>query len=831
MGAGRRVVLVIIAFSFLSASLFSQVPTGQLYGTVTDEDGNPLPGVAVEATSPKLVGKAATVTEASGVYRLFALTPGTYKITYTIQGFKTVMREGIIVGVEQAVKLDIRMELGAIAEEVTVVGQSPLIDVKNTTREMTLGKETFEVLPRGRNFDTLVTTVPGVSNEVLLAGISVDGASGAENMFHVDGADITDLKFGVNGQKAVVFDFVDEVQIKASGYTAEFGGSLGGVVNVITRQGGNAFHGDVIAYYSGSRLTGKERDSLRVGLYDTSIAEYVNYQDIYGKDDIHRLEAGVSLGGYIIKDKLWFFGSFLPLYQPTKRHVTFESSGTSGDFTRRDESANFQLKLTAQPFKFLRLGASLVNNFSKFRGDLPPRDGTGDPTSPWPDYGWSYPNWSGTVHADVTFGNNALLSLRVGSFYTNTTDQLVKAEVPRWVHSGLGNSIFPEIPAEYVRPYGWTNMSFDALYDTGKAKAQRSLAGADFTYFLDFAGEHSLKLGVQWTRTSEDWNRTFNQPQVVLFWGTSANYFGVNYGTGTYGHYLVYGNAATGPFGYFYKVHSDRWAFYVQDSWTIKNRLTLNLGLRAENEYIPKYTTSSILPGKPINFKFGDKLAPRLGLVYDVFGDSSLKVFGSYGLYYDVMKLYMGAECYGGMRAMAAFYALDNYDWDKVGVNGNFPGRLLGMADWRPVTPGTDDPNLKPMSQREITFGVEKRLMENFSATLRVVQKHLRYAVEDVGIAGLGMVAGDAAYYLTNPGYGLSRPTTEGGLFDPKYPRCPKAKRGYWGVNFSLDRRFARNWLAGFSYTWSRLTGNYAGLANSDEGGRNGPNIERSFDY
>jgi hypothetical protein len=241
MGAGRRVVLVIIAFSFLSASLFSQVPTGQLYGTVTDEDGNPLPGVAVEATSPKLVGKAATVTEANGIYRLFALTPGTYKITYTIQGFKTVMREGIIVGVEQAVKLDIRMELGAIAEEVTVVGQSPLIDVKNTTREMTLGKETFEVLPRGRNFDTLVTTVPGVSNEVLLAGISVDGASGAENMFHVDGADITDLKFGVNGQKAVVFDFVDEVQIKASGYTAEFGGSLGGVVNVITRQGAMRF--------------------------------------------------------------------------------------------------------------------------------------------------------------------------------------------------------------------------------------------------------------------------------------------------------------------------------------------------------------------------------------------------------------------------------------------------------------------------------------------------------------------------------------------------------------------------------------------------------------
>ncbi len=137
----------------------------------------------------------------------------------------------------------------------------------------------------------------------------------------------------------------------------------------------------------------------------------------------------------------------------------------------------------------------------------------------------------------------------------------------------------------------------------------------------------------------------------------------------------------------------------------------------------------------------------------------------------------------------------------------------MKTIDYRPVfwTPST--PSLKPMSQQEISFGVEKKLMENLSATARLVQKHLRYAVEDVGV----ITEGDIIYYTSNPGYGYSRSTTDGGKFDAKYPACPEAKREYWGLNLSLDKRFSNGWLGGLSYTWSRLTGNYSGLASSDE--------------
>jgi hypothetical protein len=829
-------VCLVLTILFFAAALSAQVPTGKIFGTVVDKEGTALPGVSVEATSPQLVGRAAAVTEPNGVYRLFALTPGTYKITFKLMGFKPLTREGIVVALEQTVKLDVSLELGAIAEEVTVIGKTPLIDVKSTARGMTLTKDMYQILPKGRDFDSLVAAVPGVANEKMLSGISVDGASGAENTYFVDGTDITNMYQG-NRQMNIAFEFVDEVQFKASGYEAEFGGSLGGVINVITRQGGNAFHGEVLGYYDGSALAGKERDTLRLGLYDINVAEYVNYQDLYGKDRIDRIEAGFNLGGYIFKDKLWFYGSFLPVFQTTERHVVFTPSAFEGNYLRRDTSWNFHAKLTAQPFKFMRLGLSYVNNYTKYKGELPPRNGTGNTADAWPDYGFGFPNWTLSAYTDFTFGNNILLSVRGGTYYTNGwRDQQVLPTEPRYSHGGLGNSIYPDIPAEFVRPRLWTNMSINSLYVSQKDLAQKSFANVDLTVYFNLAGEHAVKTGFQWARNFEDYADGYkypDYPNIALAWGRTLTFYGQTYGTGKYGYYSVTGNEKTGPYGSFYKVHSDRWAFYLQDSWTIGDRLTINAGLRAEKEYIPAYTDDPAYAGvRPIDFDFKEKLAPRIGAIYDVFGDSSLKVFASYAIYYDVMKLLMAAISFGGYSQKTAYYSLDSYEWDKIGKNGSYPGNLLFFYDWMPISLDVVDPDLKPMSQREISFGAEKQLGENVSAGLRVVQKHLRYAIEDMGIL---FPDGTLHYYYANPGYGYSRLTTNGGLYDPTYLEGPKAKREYWAVNFSLDKRFSDRWLAGFSYTWSRLTGNYSGLASSDESiapgvGRNSPNLEISFD-
>lgn len=839
----RNLLFCVLGVILITSSLFAQIPTkGSIFGTVLDEEGNALPGVSIEATSPRLIGTATAVTDVTGKYRLVSLTPGVYMIKYTLEGFKPFTRGDIVVRINATVTVDIVMEMGTIEEEITVIGESPIIDVKSTTKGMTLSKEMFQLLPKGRNFDTLVTAVPGVNSESWLGGVSVDGASAAENMYYVDGTDITRIDTG-RGNQSVAFEFVEEVQIIASGYEAEYGGALGGVVSVITRQGGNEFHGELIGYYSGSALTGKERDTLRYNPLTFNEAQYVNYQDMYGKDPIHRYEVGFSLGGYILKDKLWFFGSFLPVFTTHDRHVEFISpAGAEGDYTRKWTYWNFQTKLTAQPFSFMRVGASFVNNFSKDRGNLPSRAGTSNYADPyWGKYGYDRPNWSASGFADLTIGANFMVNIRGGKFHYDLTNQQVVAETfgePRWYLSGYGTFHFDgtplEIPAEYQKPRNWQNRG--RIYEYKKFIKYKQHLGADFTYFMYAGGEHALKFGVQWVRQGEDSDRTLdsNYPDVYFRWGQDCIIGGKNYGSGPYGYYEVRGSEEAGPFGDFFDVHNDRWALYFQDSWTIADRLTLNLGLRAESEYIPPFCEAKDLPAglaedfKPMEFGFGDKLAPRVGFIYDVFGDTSLKIFGSFGHYYDVIKTYMPAHSYAGFKWKSAYHKLDTYVWDNIGLNNNFPGETMAIIDWRTPSFDSTDPGMKPVSQQEISFGAEKMIMENLSATLRVVQKHLRYTIEDVGviIPGVG-----EKYFECNPGYGYSLHQGHGtGKFDTKYPETPKAKREYWAVNFSLDKRLSNNWLAGFSYTWSRLTGNYSGLGSSDEYGRTSPYVERNFD-
>jgi hypothetical protein len=176
---------------------------------------------------------------------------------------------------------------------------------------------------------------------------------------------------------------------------------------------------------------------------------------------------------------------------------------------------------------------------------------------------------------------------------------------------------------------------------------------------------------------------------------------------------------------------------------------------------------------------------------------------------------------------MSAYYTLDDYDFTQIGVNGNYPGTLLWTCDFRPPVFDAIDPDIKPFSQREISLGLEKKLMEDMSLSLRLVNKKVLWAIEDCGVP-------IEEYYFSNPGSAFMAEKYEerrqDGTFLPGTPDMPKAKRDYYAMNLSVDKRFSHGWQGGLSYTLSRLTGNYSGLASSDEEGRNNPNGERFFD-
>ncbi len=853
----KRIATLTLMALFLASSLAlaQVVPTAKITGRVTDAQGAPLPGVSIQATSPKMVGKAATVTDAEGNFRLFSLPSGIYEVDFTLQGFKTVKHEGIVVQLSQEVVLNQKMEQAAVEEQITVVGMSPLIDVKSTVKGQVMTKEVFMSLPRSRNFDGLLSTAPGVQYDQNTGGLSVDGATGTENMWYMDGSDITQMHVGTLSQGAVM-EMVEEVKVTASGYNAEFGGSMGGVVNVITRSGGNAFHGDIMGYYNdnGRFMQGFARPYARWNPYNDSLLEYVNdddlyYQHGYARDPYKRYEAVFNLGGYILKDRVWFFASLNPVYahQGASRYfLTDPAPQVYYPFSTRQWWWNGQIKLTAAPIKGLRLSASMVNNFYRYLGAIPSRDGTSAKNYAYANQGYSYPNISEAITADYSLGNNFLASFRGGYHMTNTNNQRIANRFTtlyfNYMNTNYASDPFFVANPGLLHSAGWANYG-GAWLVTERYKLMKTSANLDATYYMNLGGEHAWKAGVQMIKDHEDVFNAAPYPHVNLMWGHACTALAPyhvgdpNYDPsfiGTYGYYTIR-SSFTSPYGYAWDIHRTSWAFYLQDSWTVMGKLTINAGLRDESEYIPNFNAESAVTNpKPIKFGFGKKLAPRLGAVYDVFGDSSLKVFASFGIYYDVMKLYQAEGSFGGFKWKTDYYKLNNPNFYDIAASGLLNdaasqaagGTYMGTIDFRMPSFDTLDPNLKPVSQREISFGAEKKLMEDLSVSVRLVQKHLIRTIEDHGFIS----PGGELYYLGNPGSQYIQDALlreQGPGFWPE----PKAKREYYGMNLTLEKRFSHNWQGGINYTLSEVKGNYGGLSSTDEGGRNSPNVERYFDF
>ncbi|HMA53384.1 MAG TPA: carboxypeptidase regulatory-like domain-containing protein, partial [Acidobacteriota bacterium] len=624
--------LFVIALIILSTAglTFAQLtPEGRINGKVVDKQGAPLPGVNVEATSPRLIGRAVAVTDAAGVFRLMALPSGTYEITFTLQGFSKLIRKGVVLDMSQTLALDVTLADAAIENEVTVVGQSPLIDVKSTVKGQTMTRDVYLSLPRGRSFDSLINTIPGVQTESNTAGLSVDGATGPENMFYMDGADVSDFHYG-GAPQAVVLELLDEVKVTASGYNAEFGGSMGGVVNVITRSGSNEFHGDIMGFYENNRqyMRGASRTFLRRDPYASGyVYQYVNYDDLYfnggkNRDRYNRYEGVFSLGGYIFKDKLWFFGSFNPSYNQTAASRTFTVDpvllvpiGPFANFRSKNSGFAGSLRLTAAPVAGLRISAGFVNSFTNYRGALPDISGTSTPDYQWGKEGYDYPNMSASLTADYSVGNDTLISYRGGWHQEDTTNEQIAPPDASYYFFGTSSAssaaaapFFAANPT-LAHDVNWesSGINMSTLYYK-RGKVSNNL---DATRYLSFAGEHALKAGIGYNYLYDNRFTGAPHPCVYIYWNETNSDLDFNVGVGAdpaspyygqYGYYFVRGSF-TSAYGSVWKSSSNNLSLYLQDSWTIKGRLTINAGLRAESQYMPSFTDQTDVAGysaKPI---------------------------------------------------------------------------------------------------------------------------------------------------------------------------------------------------------------------------------------
>src|SRR5687767_11805844 len=291
---------------------------GTLTGTVRDASGAVLPGVTVEAASPALIEKLRTaITDSAGIYRIVNLDPGVYTLTFTLEGFSQVKRENVELSGSATVTIPIDMRVGTLQETITVRGESPVVDVQSTRRESVVDGDVIQTLPGTRSTGSLITMIPGLETfgaalnpSPQLVFFFARGGPVGEGRFNVSGMPVANA-FAGGGGSSLIYDTVnvDEIAFTVAGGMGE--NDIGGpVLNIVPRSGGNTFQGQAFTNFSNDRLRG---DNLTAEL--TAPAPGPNLRETPGI--IRAYDSNISYGGPIVRDRLWFFGSYRKLNTET----------------------------------------------------------------------------------------------------------------------------------------------------------------------------------------------------------------------------------------------------------------------------------------------------------------------------------------------------------------------------------------------------------------------------------------------------------------------------------------------------------------------------------
>jgi hypothetical protein len=799
--------LMALAMALASPAL-AQERFGSLTGRVTDQQGLALPGLTVTITNTQSSEQRSLVTDADGRFTAPDLIPGRYRVRFELTGFSAVERNDILVLLGRTFQVDAQLTVGALTETVQVTGEIPLVDQRNTVIAHNVTAEEFDRMPKGRSFQSVALSAPSVNAGEIEGGFQVNGASGAENAFTVDGIVTNSLISGQSRQNTV-FEYLDEVQVKTSGISAEFGGALGGVLSAVTKSGGNTLRGEAHYYFEGAALGAAPVRRLVLDPVNNTTVSYIQDREQANAQN----EFGGSAGGPIVRDRLFFFGSYSPRSEKRTNEYTF-TDGTS-DIGRQIWRQQVFGKLTYSSGQRVTANWSALWTPTKATGTLSAYNGaaansyvgTRSSLAPNIDRGYevNQVNTSGAVNINLT--NGSYVSLKGGQFHDRYSD----TGIPLTTSYTYGQPTTPLnaiIPVALQGGVNTTNTPRALIteFDTTK----RSTIGVDYNHVFNAGGYHTLKGGYGFQRTTNDINSYYPGGYVLINWNQAFTFGGSAPQRGVYGHYEVNDRRISNEAGN--SIHS----LYIQDQWTLGNRLTLNLGLRTENEKVPTFRPETLKYA--FQFGFADKLAPRLGAAYDLKGDGSMKVFGSWGMYYDWTKYELARGSFGAETWCQHYRALDTLDIGSLNLQ-NMPGRDIWVnpgscRDRRvPSFQGSIDPDIEPMRQSSTSLGYELQLNRNSLFSVHYIHNDLLETIEDVGFL---TSTGDEGYLISNPGKRQAAVQFAYGATPSPQP-VPRPKRQYDAVELGYNRRFADNYFFSANYTISRLYGNYAGLASSDE--------------
>lgn len=794
----RPGVLLLLAALLIPAARADAQTTGRIFGTVLDPQGAAVPGVTVTVTSPALQGTQTQTTDASGGFRFSALPIGTYSVKAALTGFKTIDQTNVAVRLDTTVSLTFKLEVATRSETVTVSAAPPTIDTKSTVSGIVVGPEFFQRLAGPRDFYGVTRFAPGTTADAV--GPAFYGSSGAENQYIIEGLNTTGVELGSKG-KSLNHDFIQEVEVKTGGLSAEYGRVTGGIVNVVTKSGSNIFRGSVFGFAEGGGLSAN--DNTR----DKRPATTTTVSDLTGQWD-----TGMEIGGYFIKDKLWFFGAINRDSQSAEAKVirSLNAPGAPGvdSLIPVDSASNlWATKLTYSAGRGHSLTFSAFGDPTRTEGAI---FGVAGPESTWKGERKN----GGTdmiLRYDGTLGSRLALQ------------GIVAQHKEKEENFGPGRDI-AQVIDQTVVPNAITG-GFGFFQDQ---EFLRNVIKGDATYF--FGSSHEIKGGADWEHVkavNNNFNggagqRIYKLPCSGVF-PAPCRAGSIPIQQGFYFRHRFYvddrapGYDRDDPSTWQFAVpltsepDSHNISFYVQDSWRAGAGLTINAGVRWEYQNVRGRVNAE---GKnPTAFSLKDNWAPRLGFIWDVNQDGRSKIYASWGRFFESIPMDINIRAFGGEVQCFCY----NTSVDPANFFPNPAVRatsLLGGEE--PV-----DPNLKGQYLDEFMAGYEREVAKNLVVGAKFTHRNLGRIIEDF------LIIDEGSYFIANPGQGIGNKMT---FYDYSTVDAPKAKRTSTAFEVTARKRFSDNWQFIASAVFSKLEGNYDGTFQVSTGQLD-PNINSAFDY
>jgi hypothetical protein len=829
-------LLIITLSAGLALAAQAQEQTGSIKGKITDTEGFPLPGAFVYIDSPSMLDIQTYITSETGLIQFHNLPPGIYRLTVEMPGFKTVNIEDIIIHVGMLLRYQIAMEITTIEEETTVKIPSPMGDPESPKTSAIIEESLIKRIPLNRNIHDIITLAPGIISESTFFPKTsiIHGSTARSNLYAVDNMSLNDPA-GMHLVTNINFDTLEEVEVITGGIPTQVGAVDGGYINVVTKSGGNSSRGHALIYHTSeslaSSLTPKQEQSsssVPLPTLDKKLWDF-----------------SLSIGGPILRDKLWYFlnarlisqsrsTAFLPWTDPLgKEHEPFDWDNT--------EKLGF-IKLTSQFVPYLKVTVSFnyVNRNRPFHDNFLDWNATADATR-----NMDHENiFQGAGILNYTLDQNTFVDIKAGYFY-NKLPLLLQENVisePSYVDEGTGHI--------------WGS----GLLNEKRVKKKFHVS-AYLTRFQEniLGASHELKVGGEYVYSSLEYSAWKENNLTVYYNQGDPYFFGLNpspstsknVGKGMVSFFI----ASKGEDEYIPRFDLQRLSLVLQDTATFAQRFTLNLGIRFDRSTTSQKSLIKLESGNPLSVTLGEKLlepaaginpysefqispwknmitwnvfSPRLGFVFDVFGNGKSLFKASYSRYTEQTMLdYAFFLSPFRPASMHSFYWYDENMDSGVDEDDTF---VPYPEDYRFYNPdfiqSRIDPDTTSPHTNEITIGLHQEILADFSIHLTYISKNKKNIYENVLYSPdlemeLYTIEQDTEglwvpFQTIIPGIDSYKdkpvtvyfPSPDAPLLFERFKNVSELSRKYRGFEIAFKKRMSHNWQLMGSVTLSKTTGN-----------------------